>query len=89
MALRHHGGGDRYRFRSGDARGVAGAPMKVSEWLRLYQLGNGVPEGDSDPMLPFWCGWMCASGGREVATSSDERLEMAIKAAEFIEGKAK
>lgn len=61
--------------------------MKVSEFLRQYQLGGGVPETQKtdDPMLPFWAGWMVGASGSRTAVNAEERLEMAIKAAEFIE----
>lgn len=63
--------------------------MKVSEWLRRYQMGDGVPEGDGDSMLAFWCGWMNSHSAQGTAVSHNDRLEMAIRAAEFIEKKAK
>lgn len=68
--------------------------MKVSEWLRRYQISGEPPlgvEGAADPMLAFWCGWLLAavaSGGR-ISRSDPRNVEMAIKAAIFIEERAK
>jgi hypothetical protein len=66
--------------------------MRVSEWLREYQLTGVVPEcrGD-DSMIAFWAGWLTgrSSEGNRIEHLSDPRnLDMAIKAAEFIEGRA-
>lgn len=64
--------------------------MKVSEWLRRYQI-SGEPPLDEDSTLAFWCGWLLASvatGGR-IARGDPRNVEMAIKAAEFIEERAK
>ena len=58
--------------------------VKVSEWLREYQITGVVPDVDNDRELCFWAGWMMG-GKAETATCLNERLEMAIKAAEFIE----
>jgi hypothetical protein len=52
-------------------------------------MGDGVPEGDGDSMLAFWCGWMNSHSAQGTAVSHNDRLEMAIRAAEFIEKKAK
>jgi uncharacterized protein YyaL (SSP411 family) len=64
--------------------------MRMSEWLRQYQLTGIVPEthGD-DTMLPFWAGWMYSVSQQGTAVTPAERLEMAIKAAEFIEDRAR
>jgi len=60
--------------------------MKVSSWLRQYQLTGEVPEGENAEFA-FWCGWLIAHAGRasQTATTFDEQRSMAIKAAEFIE----
>ena len=58
--------------------------MKVSEWLRTYQLSGVVPEIADDPWIPFWAGWLMGNAVR-VKTPANEALETAIKAAEFIE----
>jgi hypothetical protein len=63
--------------------------MKVSQWLREYQLTGRVPgtsELEPNPQLAFWCGVLmgCCRQTR-TATSMDEARAMAIKLAEFIE----
>lgn len=60
--------------------------MKVSEFLREYQLTGRVPNSGGD-LCAFWAGWLIGNAMRgSVKSSPEERLEMAIKAAEFIEG---
>lgn len=60
--------------------------MKVSEWLREYQITGIVPDHKGDhPMLPFWAGWLLGNQGNVIATS-EQRLAAAIQCAEFIEG---
>lgn len=65
--------------------------MRVSEYLRQYQLTGKLPEkttdnSDVNSMLPFWSGWLVAVGrNSNTATSFDDAREIAIKAAEFIE----
>lgn len=69
--------------------------MKVSEWIREYQLTGKVPDGDGDSRLPFWAGWLI--GGSRSSTTvevpgrfpMDNALDMAIRIAEYIEGKTK
>lgn len=66
--------------------------MKVSEWLREYQLTGAVPEarGD-DSMIAFWSGWLIgrsSEANRIERLSDPQNLEMAIKVAEFIESHA-
>jgi hypothetical protein len=64
--------------------------MKVSEWLRRYQVSGEVPDTPSDdPMMAFWCGWLIGHGMRGVSRTYDEARDMAIKVAEFIEERAK
>lgn len=60
--------------------------MKVSTWLRQYQLTGEVPEGETAE-FSFWCGWLLgqARTSSQVATTLDEQRTMAIKAVEFIE----
>jgi hypothetical protein len=63
--------------------------MKVSEWLRLYQVSGEVPEvPKGEELLAFWSGWLIGHQGL-TQVSMAERLEMSIKAAEFIEDHAK
>jgi len=62
--------------------------MKVSEWLREYQITGVVPDVDNDRELCFWAGWMIG-GKAQTATKLNDQLELAIKAAEFIESHAK
>jgi hypothetical protein len=61
--------------------------VKVSEWLRQYQITGEVPDSESADFA-FWCGWLLG-GKTKTATNMGERREMAIKAAEFIEACAK
>lgn len=64
--------------------------MRMSEWLRQWQISGEVPEsGGESPELAFWAGWLFGSTGPRVATGMDERREMAIKCAEFIESRAR
>lgn len=59
--------------------------MKVSQFLHEYQLTGRVPN-PPDSMCAFWSGWLIGNGMRgRVQTDPEERLEMAIKAAEYIE----
>lgn len=62
--------------------------MKVSEWLREYQLTGKVPDhpDHNEAALAFWAGWLIGAGRQgSVVVSLADGLEMAIKAAEFIE----
>jgi hypothetical protein len=60
--------------------------MKVSEWLRTYQIAGQPPEIDNPPEIAFWCGFLIGMGSRSsTAVSIPEKLEIAIKCAEFIE----
>lgn len=63
--------------------------MKVSEFLRQYQLGNGVPDTHGDPEVAMWAGWLFAAAGGIHKPNTGERLEMACQAAEYIEKKAR
>ncbi len=66
--------------------------MKVSEWLRQYQLTGEVPEvsdSEAGPALAFWAGWLIGPSHSQTAVSMDDRRAMAIKAAEFIETHAR
>lgn len=59
--------------------------MRVSEFLREYQLTGKVPTADN-PMCAFWAGWLIGNAMRgRVEANPEERLSMAIQAAEFIE----
>jgi hypothetical protein len=65
--------------------------MKVSEWLRRWQISGEVPDEPKDPMIAFWAGWLTAAArqGRFELRTFDEAREMAIKVAEFIEERAR
>lgn len=66
--------------------------MKVSEWLRMYQLSGKVPDIDeSDPMLAFWAGWMLGRANRhkELGHIDVSEFDAAILAAEFVEAHAR
>jgi hypothetical protein len=60
--------------------------MKVSEWLRRYQITGAIPEDKDNPMVAFWAGWLAGHSGQIDLATTEERIKMAIKAAEFIEG---
>lgn len=62
--------------------------MKVSEFIRQYQITGCVPPGD-DSMVAFWAGWLIGSGRRVELRTMEESIEMAAKAAEFIESRAR
>lgn len=57
--------------------------MKVSDFLRQYQITGKVPDDADDPMIAFWAGWLM--GRVQVRDSIEGALDMAIHAAEFIE----
>lgn len=77
--------------------------MKVSAWLRQYQISGKVPDNADDPMIPFWAGWLIGTSRRSgqilaplpgvpveaQQVALKDALEMAILAAEFIEAHAK
>jgi hypothetical protein len=64
--------------------------VKVSEFLRQYQITGLVPETPpDDAMVAFWAGWLMGGKGQLLQFSSETRLETACKAAEFIEDHAK
>jgi len=59
--------------------------MKVSEWLRQYQISGEVPQAPKgEEMIAFYAGWLIGA-----QTRTDETMEVkiafAIKASEFIE----
>lgn len=58
--------------------------MKVSEYLREWQLSGQVPEGASTE-LAFFAGWLVGSAREGMALNLDMGREMAIRVAEFIE----
>lgn len=63
--------------------------MNVSKFLRQWQLTGDVPDA-KDPKIAFWAGWL--TGTNNVTPSSnnlEESIEMAAKAAEFIEEHAR
>lgn len=59
--------------------------MKVSEFLRQYQISGKIPEPDV-PLVAFWAGWLVGHSSRIDLATPEQSLELAIKAAEFIEG---
>lgn len=62
--------------------------MKVSEFIRQYQISWQVPTPD-DSMVSFWGGWLISAAHRGELRTMEQSIEMAIKAAEFIEEHAK
>jgi hypothetical protein len=62
--------------------------MKVSEFLRQYQIGGQLPDDGGDEMLNFYAGWLIGNAYRGTIRTLDEARDMAIKAAEFIESRA-
>ena len=63
--------------------------MKVSEFIRQYQISGQVPTPD-DSMVAFWGGYLIFAAYRDGRLRTMEQsIEMAIKAAEFIEEHAK
>ncbi len=66
--------------------------MKVSEWLKQYQMTGEVPEltdSEHGVLMAFWCGWLIGPSHSQIAVTMDDRRSMAIKAAEFIEERAR
>jgi hypothetical protein len=66
--------------------------VKVSEWLRQYQLTGAVPTAPvGEEMLAFWSGWLMGRANpiNRIEISSEDTLNTAITAAEFIETHAK
>jgi hypothetical protein len=66
--------------------------MKVSEWLRQYQITGEVPTAPAgEELIAFWAGYLTGVPIRsgQTVTTPTERMEMAIKAAEFIEEHAR
>jgi uncharacterized protein YyaL (SSP411 family) len=65
--------------------GRTGSGMKVSEFLREYQLIGVVPTAEH-AMVAFWSGWLIGNAIKSrTVCGGNEAIEMAIKAAEFIE----
>jgi hypothetical protein len=60
--------------------------MKMSEWLRRYQVSGEIPSDEGlPPEFAFWAGWLIGRAKQGTVRTYDEAREMAIKAAEFIE----
>jgi hypothetical protein len=59
--------------------------MKVSQFLRQWQILGQVPDGEHQRELAFWAGWLVGHARNGTARTFDEARELAIKAAEFIE----
>ncbi len=68
--------------------------MKVSEFLRQYQLTGIVPE-ERDPVVAIWAGWLTGHAivNRSVDVPAPQAIELsietAIRAAEAIEERAR
>lgn len=63
--------------------------MKVSDFLRQYQLTGAVPLAQN-AQLAFWAGWLIGHAKHVgIEKTYDECREMAIKAAEFIESQVR
>lgn len=69
--------------------------MKVSQWLREYQV-TGQPAENCDTEgteLAFWGGWLYSHGQTAqtlvVPNPQEAGLQMAIRAAEFIESRVR
>lgn len=60
--------------------------MKVSEFLRQYQLTGQVPTPD-DAMVSYWAGWLIGHSNRhnKVTMTLEQEISRALQAAEFIE----
>jgi hypothetical protein len=63
--------------------------VKVSEFLRKYQISGELPDNGGDAMLNFYAGWLIGNANRGTIRTFGEARDMAIKAAEFIESRAK
>lgn len=77
--------------------------MKVSDFLRQYQITGKVPDDADDPMIAFWAGWLMGAGRRNgeilvplpgipleaQQVAMKDALDMAIHAAEFLEAHAR
>jgi len=65
--------------------------MKVSEYLRHYQLTGQPPELHESREIDFWCGFLlgAVASGSKTTANLIERVELAIKLAEFIELRSK
>ena len=66
--------------------------MKMSQWLREWQLTEAVPEvseAETGRLLAFWAGWLVGPSHAQTVISLDDSREMAIRAAEFIESQAR
>jgi hypothetical protein len=59
--------------------------VKVSQWLREYQISGQVPEANEPALLAFWAGWLIGAARHGTVRTLDEARELAIKVAEFIE----
>lgn len=59
--------------------------MKVSEFLREYQITGNLPDPE-EPLVSFWAGWLVGNARIHQTVNLENAIEMAIKAAEFIEG---
>jgi hypothetical protein len=65
--------------------------VKVSEFLRSWHLSGIVDTSkkDAETELAFWSGWLVSRANHGPICNLDQAREMAIKAAEFIEARAR
>lgn len=64
--------------------------MKVSEYLRQYQLTGEVPDDGGDSLLNFYAGWLIGAARKSRAvTDFNGAREMAIRVAEEIESRVR
>ena len=62
--------------------------MKVSDFLRRYQISGQLPDDEGDEMLTFYAGWLIGASYKGTITTMDQARKDAIKIAEFIESRA-
>jgi hypothetical protein len=65
--------------------------VKVSEFLRQWQLSGQFPIAEAEPAVAFWAGWLVGASEAVVyeVKDFDERRKMAMRCAEFIEQQAR
>lgn len=67
--------------------------MKVSAFIREYQITGKVPESkrDVDAMVAFWSGWLmgAARSHARSTTTMEQSIALALKISEFIEERAR
>jgi hypothetical protein len=63
--------------------------MKVSDFLRQYQLSGELPDDGGDEMLNFYAVWLITASYKVTITTIDQARKDAITIAEFIEKRAR